>query len=228
MKTDRLFSGLYVVTEWVMRLAVTNLLWLLFNIPIMFIALNLFITETTSEYIVICAMIMALLPFFFFPATTAMFALVRRWILNEPDIPLIRSFWKYYKENYVRSMLGGLIIVFIWAILLIDYFYFVNNVHDLLKYIFYALFLYLAMFTIHFFSNTVHFHTKLRSSLKNALYMTLKNPIASLIVILMNLFIVVVSVKIVTFLVLFFTASLIALLSFLVFYYISLRPKTAE
>lgn len=228
MRTDGLIGGLYVITEWAMRLAVTNLLWLLFNVPIIFIGLNLLITESTGEFVFFGAIIMALLPFFFFPATTSMFALVRRWVLNEVDVPLIRSFWKYYKENYIRSMLGGLIIVFIWVILLIDYFYFVNMIHDLIKYLFYALFLFLAMFTIHFFSNTVHFQTKLFPSLKNALYMTLKNPIMSLVVTLMSIIIIIISLKVAPFLILFFTASLITCISFIAFYKISLRTNNSE
>ena len=227
MRTDGLFGGLYLITEWATRLAVTNLLWLFFNIPIIFVGLNLLITDTDGEFIFFSAIIMILLPFFFFPATTAMFALVRRWVLNEVDIPLVRSFWKYYKENYVRSMLGGFVIVLIWAILLIDYFYFVNFVNDLLKYLFYALFFFVAMFTIHFFSNTVHFQTKLRISLKNALYMTLKNPIISLIVTLMNIIIVVISLKIAPFLLLFFTASLITCMSFIAFFKVSLHQKAS-
>jgi uncharacterized membrane protein YesL len=225
MRTEGLFGGLYIITEWATRLAVTNLLWLFFNIPIIFVALNLLITDTNGEFIFFSAIIMILLPFFFFPATTAMFALVRRWILNEVDIPLVRSFWKYYKENYVRSMLGGFVIVLIWAILLIDYFYFVNFVNDLLKYFFYALFFFVAMFTIHFFSNTVHFQTKLLTSLKNALYMTLKNPIISLIVTLMNIILVVISLKIAPFLILFFTGSIITCISFFAFFKVSLQPK---
>lgn len=226
MKTTGLMGALYVITEWLMRLAVTNLLWLFFNIPIFIIALNLLIVKSSGEFIFFSAITMAMLPFFFFPATMAMFALIRRWVLNEVDIPLIRSFWKYYRENYVRSLLGGFIIVGIWAILLIDYFYFTTNIHDSLKYLFFALFIYMAMFTIHFFSNTVHFHTTLRQSIKNAFFMTLKNPITSLVVVLINLFIVVISLKVLPFLLVFFTASLVVGSSFMAFKKISLQTKT--
>lgn len=226
MKTDGLMGIIYIITEWLTRLAVTNLLWLFFNIPIFIVALNLFIVDSTGEMIFYIAVIMFMLPFFSFPATTAMFALIRRWALHEVDIPLVRSFWKYYRLNYVRSLLGGLVIVGIWAILLIDYYYFTTNFHDALKYLFFALFIYMTMFTLHFFSNTVHFDTKLGQSLKNSFYMALKNPITSLIVVLLNLFIVVISVKVLPFLLIFFTASLVAGLSFMAFHMISLHKKT--
>lgn len=223
MRTDGFIGGVYVITEWIMRLAVTNLLWVLFNIPIIFVGLNLLIVDSTSEFIFLCTIIMGLLPFFFFPATMSMFALIRRWIMKELDIPIIRSFWKHYKENYIRSMLGGFIIVFIWAVLLVDYYYFVNFVNDLTKYFFYALFTYLVMFTIQFFSNTVHFQTKLLPSLKNSLLMTLKNPLISLAVSFINILIVVISFKLAPFLIPFFMGALITSFSFIVFYKLSLR-----
>lgn len=223
MRTDGLIGVLYIITEWIMRLAVVNLLWILFNIPIIFIGLNLLIVDTTGEFIFFCVIIMILLPFFFFPATMSMFAIVREWITKEADVKLIRSFWKHYKENYIRSMLGGLIIVFIWSVLLVDYYYFVNFINDVLKYLFYALFFFLIMFTIHFFSNTVHFHSKLLPSLKNSLLMTLKNPIISLVVTFINIIIIVISFKLAPFLIPFFMGSLITFISFFAFHKISLR-----
>lgn len=223
MKTDGLIGGLYILTEWLMRFSVTNILWLFFNIPIFIVSLNLFIAETQGEKTFYLIVVMALLPFFTFPASTAIFGLARKWVFNEPDSSIFRSFWKYYKENYLKSMLGGLILVMIWAVLILDYLYFTKNIHELTKYLFFALFFFTAMFTLHFFSNIVHFRTTLFVSLKNALYMTLKNPILSLITILIHSGIYIVSFKIAPFLFLFFTISLIAYLSFLLFYKISLN-----
>ncbi len=227
MKTDGLMGIVYIITEWLTRLAVTNLLWVFFNLPIFIVALNLLIVDSIDQMLFFIAIIALLLPFVFFPATTAMFALIRRWALNELDVPLIRSFWKYYRINYKRSSLGGLVIVGIWSILLIDYYYFTTNIHDVLKYLFFALFIYMAMFTLHFFSNTVHFDTKLKQTLKNALYMTLKNPITSLIVVILNVVIVAISVKVLPFLLVFFTASLVAGLSFMAFHMVALHKKAA-
>lgn len=223
MRTDGLIGVLYIITEWIMRLAVTNLLWVLFNVPIIFIGLNLLVVDSTDQFIFLCVVVLVLLPFFFFPATMSMFAVVRGWIINEADVKIIRSFWKHYKMNYVRSMFGGIIIVLIWAVLLVDYYYFVNFISDLIKYLFYALFFFLIMFTIHFFSNTVHFHSKLLPSLKNSLLMTLKNPIISLIVTFINILIIVISFKLAPFLIPFFMGSLITCISFMAFNKISLR-----
>lgn len=227
MRTDGLIGALYIITEWLMRFSVANLLWLLFNLPIFIVSLNLLVVHTRSEYFFYLGVIMLLLPIFFFPATTALFALARKWAFNEPDQSIIRSYWKYFKENYLRSLLGGIVMVLIWAIFLLDYFYFINFVHSFIKYLFYALFLFLTMFTIHFFSNLVHFNTKLSLSLKNALYLTIKNPVLSLFMVLIHSSIIFISLKIAPFLFLFFTSSLIAYLSFIVFYKVSLKTQSA-
>lgn len=223
MQMNGLLSGLYTFTEWMMRLAWTNILWMIFNIPIIFFGLNLLIGETTNQLIFTIIIMIVLLPFFFFPATTAMFAVVRKWAMGQSDIHIMSSFWKYYKENYVRSVLGGIILVALWAIFFLDYYYFIHIVNDILKYIFYGLFIFLFMFTIHFFSNTVHFYTNLINTLKNALFMTLKNPLLSLITTLVNVLIIMISFKIALFLIPFFMGALVAIISFIGFYRVSLK-----
>lgn len=227
MKTDGLIGALYIITEWLMRFSVANLVWLFFNLPIFIVGLNLFVVQTQSEFFFYVAIIMLLLPIFLFPSTAALFAIARKWVFNDPDQSMIRAYWKYYKENYLKSLLGGSIIVLIWAILLLDYFYFINFFHSLIKYLFYALFFYLTMFTIHFISNIVHFNNRISVSLKNALFLTIKNPVVSLVLVLIQSMIILFSLKIAPFLLLFFTGSLIAYLSFMTFYKISLKIKPA-
>lgn len=226
MQINGLIGGLYTVTEWITRLAMTNILWILFNFPVVLFGVNLLIVETTGERMFFISSMVILLPLFFFPSTMAMFALIRRWVLGDNHIKIFRSFWTHYKENYVISMLGGFIFVIIWAILLVDYYYLVNYVSDLLKYPFYVLFLFLIMFNIHFFSNNVHLHLKLSLSLKNALLMTIKNPIISILLTIVNISIIVISFQYLPFLIPFFIGSLISIISFLTFYTISLRLPT--
>ena len=67
------------------------------------------------------------MPLLFFPATTAMFASVRQWVMQGTISPLLKSYWGYYKENYKKSFLGGLILTAAWAVLIADYYYFVNK-----------------------------------------------------------------------------------------------------
>jgi len=175
------------------------------------------------DLIFISAITVILLPLFFFPATSAMFAVIRRWIIGEVDVRIISSFWQHYKRNYVRSMVGGIAIILIWVIFLLDYYYFVNFVHERFEYLFYGLLIYLFMFTIHFFSNTAHFDMHVRLTLKNSLLMTLKNPVLSFIISVISLFILFISFSFAPFLIPFFMGSFIAIISFTGFYRVCLN-----
>src|SRR5690625_5662858 len=104
MQTNGIIGGLYTITEWATRLALTNILWLIFNIPVLLSVLTLLIVTSMHDLIFISAITVILLPLFFFPATSAMFAVIRRWIIGEVDVRIISSFWQHYKRNYVRSM----------------------------------------------------------------------------------------------------------------------------
>lgn len=77
---------------WVYRLAYVTVLWWAFVI----LGLGVFGT---------------------FPATTAMFAVMRKWILVDPDIPLFQTFWSTYKREFLTSNATGYLIGAIGAIL---------------------------------------------------------------------------------------------------------------
>jgi uncharacterized membrane protein YesL len=79
--------GVYSVSEWVMRFAYVNILWITFSI-------------------------MGLLVLGFFPATTAMFTVIRKWVLKQPDIPTFKIFTSVYKKEFLKSNVVGMIIVF--------------------------------------------------------------------------------------------------------------------
>ncbi|KAA0965561.1 DUF624 domain-containing protein [Sporosarcina sp. ANT_H38] len=217
---------IYNVSEWVIRYLIVNLLWFIFNIPIVFLLINLLMVKNTNEIIAICIIIFAIMPFLFFPATTGMFAVIRRWFMNERDIPIIRSFWKYYKENYVRSMTGGLIIGGMWLIFAVDYYYFTVRVSESFKYLFIFLFIFLLAFTLHFISTTVHFESKLFKSLKNSILITIGSPILSLGLGIITGLIVYVSFNYLTFIIPLFMGSLLALVSFSIFYKVYLRIES--
>ena len=78
-------GGLYAISEWIMKFSLINLLWILFNIPIVFLLLNLLFIEQIEELPLILIPLILLMPILFFPATTAMFAMVRGWIIKDED-----------------------------------------------------------------------------------------------------------------------------------------------
>jgi uncharacterized membrane protein YesL len=210
-----IFGRLYPVFEWTTKLAGINLLWVLFNFPILYLSLSLFTVKEMWQIGFLIMTIAVLVPFVFFPATTAMFGIVRKWVMKE-EVPTIRFFWKYYKENYKRSLVGGLIFSVLWAIVGVDYYYFLTRIH-LVSYLFLFLMVWLLLITLFFFANTVHTDTKFAQGLKNAFILSIANPIYSIGVAISSIVILYVSFTKLTFLLPFFTGVAISYLAFLAY-----------
>ncbi|WP_404455562.1 YesL family protein [Virgibacillus necropolis] len=80
-------NGYYNLCVWVMKFAYVNLLWVSFTL-------------------------LGLIVFGFTPATTAMFAVVRKWIMGEKDIAIFKLFWKTYRNEFFKAnLLGGLLFI---------------------------------------------------------------------------------------------------------------------
>ncbi|MFB5662673.1 YesL family protein [Alteribacillus sp. HJP-4] len=95
MEIEGKMGGLYRAAEWVTRLAYVNGLWILFS------AAGLFILG-------------------FFPATAAMFAVIRKWITKEPDVPVFRTFWKEIKKEFLRANGIGYVFVALGYFIYVD------------------------------------------------------------------------------------------------------------
>ncbi|WP_251526649.1 YesL family protein [Metabacillus litoralis] len=206
-------GGLNRILEWVMRFSVINLLWIGYNLPICFFVLTLFYVNEQAGVLMTLGTIIILAPFVFFPATTAMFGVVRKWVIGEHDVPLVKSYWIYYKENYVRSLIGGVIITFFWIVLVVDFYYF-SQVNIIISYLFFAGFFFLFLFTVFFFANTVHKVLTLFTSIKNSFFLSLLFPLTNILIVVISGIIIYVSLTMFTFLIPFFMGSLIAYVSF--------------
>lgn len=210
------FEGINRVLEWFARFAVLNLLWVAFNLPISVLVISLALTNQVAVIVVTWFIIALLAPFFFFPATTAMYGVVRKWILGERDLSVIRSYWGYYRENYKRSLASGALLVPIWIICLLDIYYFFQ-LNLIVSVILVFMLIFLFIFTTNLFSINVHFSVSFKSALRNALSFTLIKPFNSLVVAILNMLILYLSLTSYTFLLPFFTGSTIAFLSYYTF-----------
>ena len=210
-------GGLNRILEWVMRFFVTNLLWIGFNLPICFFVLTLFYSNDQAGVLMTLGILIILAPFVFFPATTAMFGVVRKWIMGEHDVPIVKSYWTYYKENYLRSLCGGAILTFFWIVLAVDFFYF-SQVNIIMTYLFLAGFFFLFLLTIFFFANTVHKEFTLFTSIKNSFSLSFVFPLTNILIVVISGIIIYVSFTLFTFLIPFFMGSLIAYVTFAGYY----------
>jgi uncharacterized membrane protein YesL len=220
-----MMGGLYRLCEWIMRFSVINLLWIVFNIPIAFIVVNILFVEQTGIIVFLLIPLLILLPLLFFPATTAMFASARNLVMKEEGVS-IRQYWRYFKENYTRSLLGGLVLTVVWTIWAVDYYYF-SKENIILLGIFLILGIVLFVFTINFFSILSHYHMKLLPAMKNSFLITMGSPLLFFTVLISNSIILYFSLFVFKFLLPFFTGSLIAYLSFSAFYRYYLKVISA-
>jgi uncharacterized membrane protein YesL len=211
-----MMGGLYRICEWIMRFSVINLLWFAFNIPIAYIVLNIFFINEIENMVLFLIPLTILLPVLFFPATTAMFASARDWVMKEENTS-IREYWKYYKENYQKSLFGGLILTGIWAIWAVDYYYF-SRENIIIMFAFLIMGIILFVFTINFFSVISHYHLKLLAALKNTLIITIGSPVLFFTILISSGIILYMTLNVFPLLFPFFTGSLVAYLSFSAFY----------
>ncbi|WHX26132.1 YesL family protein [Virgibacillus halodenitrificans] len=135
---DRLAMGFYHISEWIVRIAYINFLWIGFTVA-------------------------GLGVFGIMPATVAMFAVIRKWRNETNDISVFPIFWKIYKKEFFKANGFGIVFFGIGYLLTMEYqilrsmeqvSYFIASFAVL------GLFLILAITLIYFFPVFVHFNLK--------------------------------------------------------------------
>lgn len=226
MELRGMMGGFYRISEWIMRFSVTNLLWLICSIPFILLFVGPLITPTEASQIDTLSGLLFLLipsavaaPFTLFPATTAMFVVVRKWIMGEEDVPLFKTFFKGFKENYLYSMLGGFVFILIGVIAGVNFRFYgeLQSMASLLSYLFIALFVLVVAAFFNFFCLLSHLHMKFWALIKNSFLFSIGKILTSIVVLLTCTAVVLISTKF-TFLIPFFSGSLIAYLTFWHFY----------
>lgn len=92
MELTGIWAGLHRISVTITRLAWLNLLWVGFTL-------------------------LGLIFFGIMPATIAMFAVVRKWVQKEYNVPVFQTFFHQYKTNFIKANLFGLVIFIIGYIL---------------------------------------------------------------------------------------------------------------
>jgi uncharacterized membrane protein YesL len=160
MQLGSFSNAVYTFCDWVARLAYINLLWLLF---------------TLSGFVI----------FGFFPATIAMLATLRQFIRkNHP--PVFQTFWHYYKKEFFNSNKLGLILVGIGLILFMNIRFLQSTSSEMPSFLFYTsvimsgIYFLIICYTL---ASYVEVEQRLGTHLKNALLITISNPLPSLFII---------------------------------------------
>ncbi|WEG13707.1 YesL family protein [Pullulanibacillus sp. KACC 23026] len=161
MQLGGLTGGLYRLSEWIMRFAYLNILWVGFSL------IGLFV-------------------FGIMPASSSMFSIVRKWQRGETDLPIFKTFWQHYKKDFVKINLIGIVLYIIGSIVYMDIFYMksVNGFSSILVFAAFCIiaFLYLLLI-LYIFPTFVHFDLKIPHYFKYSLLFALTNIIGTIIMI---------------------------------------------
>ncbi|MGN7312619.1 YesL family protein [Alkalicoccobacillus gibsonii] len=155
-------GGLQKIAEWITRMAYLNLLWLGFTLA-------------------------GLVLFTIFPATFAMFAVLRKWIMGESDLPVFKTFFSYLKQDFIRANLIGLVLVVIGFVLYVDLqFLLTFSGEGVVAYFYYPVLfvtLLVALGTLFVFPVYVHYELNIRQVFKTAFFLMAVNPLLSILMI---------------------------------------------
>jgi uncharacterized membrane protein YesL len=158
METNVSTGGIYRLCHGIMNLIYLNLLWILFSV-------------------------LGLIVFGLFPSTIAMFVVIRKKLRGEEDIPIFKTFWHYYRQEFLKANLMGLVMFMVGYLLYIDVQYF-QSLSGLIPLLFYFIFLSLLIVyvitLIYSFTVFVHFDLSIFGVIKTALFISLTRPIASI------------------------------------------------
>ena len=162
MQNAGIAGFIYNSTSWIIRFVYVNILWISFT------ALGLIL-------------------FGFFPATAAMFSIVRKWIMGNHDIPIFKTFLKGFRSEFMQSNILGLILIVIGYILYIDYMYIQTvgrSLATLLAIILIMVSIVYLIMLLYIFPIVVHYQLKTLNYLKIALMIGLASPLATVLMII--------------------------------------------
>jgi len=159
MQASKMFSEFYRICEWIWRLAYINILWML-------------------------ASLAGLVVFGLLPATVAMFAVLRKWVMKELDIPVFQTFINTYRKEFIKANALGLILLSGGYIIYFNYLFLATvkgSIHTVLL-VGQLCTLFIYLITVFFiFPVYVHYELKLLQYVKLAAIIGIVNPLTTIV-----------------------------------------------
>src|SRR5699024_459418 len=137
-------QGYYRFSVWVVRLVYVNILWLFFTV----VGLG----------------VLGLMP-----ATAGMFAVVRKWLRGEDDIPIFKTFKDSFRAEFLKANILGYILLIVGYFLYLDIQF--MRIQEGLFYQFFTYLIILVFFLylitlLYVFPTFVHFELRMQQYIK--------------------------------------------------------------
>lgn len=151
MNGNGLVNSLDMMLKWVTRIAIVNILWIVFSL-------------------------VGLIVGGIFPATVASLSVSRKWLTGEIDIPIWKTFKDTFKREFKNSNLLGWLLLLVGGILYINYKTLLNMSGNLLwisTFAFYLLVFFYILLIIWIFPLLSHYNGTIMQQIKNAIILGL-------------------------------------------------------
>lgn len=221
------FKGLagvfYAVSEWIMRMSAVNLIWFFMSLPLL---LLLFTLDMGSQagILLFAPLAWLFVSFLFFPATAAVFATARNWVMDTGKPSVFRTYFSHLKQDYKDSVKMGAGFAVIWLAWYYANFFFQSQ-NSMAAFMFLVSGAALFVFTVNFLSISAHYRMSGRERLKNTFFVTSGSPFMGAFILLSSALLLWVSTTQLLWLLPLLTCSLIAFLSFSAFYRFTMKVE---
>ncbi|SFQ15455.1 YesL family protein [Salibacterium halotolerans] len=155
MNRTKAGSVFHSTLDWITRLAYVNVLWVLFSLAGLIVA-------------------------GLFPATAAMFAVVRKWLIEDEEIAVLPTFWQSVKSEFLRSNAIGYIALVPAYVFYVD-FQFFSSIEGILSFVLItisgSLFLLYVITVLFLFPALVHYRMRILEYFKQAFFIGAGSPL---------------------------------------------------
>ncbi|WP_246941763.1 YesL family protein [Bacillus pinisoli] len=162
MEMRGISGGFYSICEWIMKLAYVQFLWFVFTI-----AGAVFLGA--------------------FPATSALFSVIRKWVMGKKDISIYPTFKSAYKKDFWKINGLGWLLAAIGFILLVDLMIFKfgeSGISTIIRFIILSLLIIYGLTVLFFFPVYVHFSFSFKDYIKNSFLFSLASPSLTVVIII--------------------------------------------
>lgn len=150
------FTGIfYKFSEWFTKIIYLNILWVFFSL-------------------------LGLLTFGFFPATIALFSVIRLILIKEEEFPVFKTFWYYFKKEFLKGNGIGWGIVMILTIFYFNIQFFRTTENEILQFFYYPMLILAFLFcmtVLYFIPTYVHYNLRFLHTIKNSFLIMIFNPL---------------------------------------------------
>lgn len=131
----------------------------------------------------ICFSLLGLIILGIIPSTVALFAVIRKWLMSDNDVPVFKTFFTTYKAEFLKSNLIGYLMVMIAFVIYYDFIY-VSGIQGVIQMAMSVPLIILTIFYLVTILNLlpvyVHYDLKFFQYIKHSFYIGIANPFLTL------------------------------------------------